>query len=500
MPKNDMRFITNLNHSVAAKVWQLFIVAALTLAASLGTIYIELKNIRLAEAESQHVSFVIEELSTLSENLVDVETGQRGFLLTQKHEYLEPYIAAEKLINNKIKTLNSQIKDPDAITTFKLMQPIIAAKLNVTAASIALTKAGKIDEAMALVNAGSGRAYMDEFRHLRSKLIEREILLLNKKRDKYESELHYALISLNVSGVLAIIVMYIAALSATRQLKKPILALLKGFQALSEGKSEYKVEVKGKDEIARISSSFNEMAGHIVDSREIQESLLSELKRSNADLDKFAYVASHDLKAPLRGIRSLAQWIEEDVTGVASEETLENLGLLKNRVDRLDKLLESLLAYSRTGNKSQLPEVVNIPELVSEIRDYLASDSQFKITYEGNVSDLSTFRVPLELMFRNLINNAVKHHDMANGKVEVYARDIGSQIEFRITDDGPGIAPEFHERIFEMFQTLKPRDHTEGSGMGLAIVKKAVEHFGGRIWVESEPPKRGATFVVIWKK
>jgi signal transduction histidine kinase len=300
--------------------------------------------------------------------------------------------------------------------------------------------------------------------------------------------------------VLAIIIMYIAALAATKQLKRPINALLKGFEAMSEGKSEYKVEVTGKDEIARISNSFNEMAGHIVNARETQESLLSELKRSNADLDKFAYVASHDLKAPLRGIRSLAQWIEEDMTGVASEETLENLGLLKNRIDRLDKLLESLLTYSRIGSKPQSPEVVNIPNLISEITDYLAPSPQFKITYEGNVSDLSTFRVPLELMFRNLISNAVKHHDMASGKVEIDARDIGSQIEFRIKDDGPGIVPEFHERIFEMFQTLKPRDQVEGSGMGLAIVKKTVEHYGGRIWVESEPPIRCATFVVIWKK
>jgi signal transduction histidine kinase len=113
---------------------------------------------------------------------------------------------------------------------------------------------------------------------------------------------------------------------------------------------------------------------------------------------------------------------------------------------------------------------------------------------------VQTKKAPLEQVLRNLIGNGLKHHDKEDGNVIVSARDLGEMIEFRIEDDGPGIAPVFHERIFKMFQTLKSRDTMEGSGMGLAIVKKAVERQGGMIAVESAPPRRGTSFVFTWPK
>ncbi len=152
------------------------------------------------------------------------------------------------------------------------------------------------------------------------------------------------------------------------------------------------------------------------------------------------------------------------------------------------------------GYKTAVPETIDLAKLVADIADYLAPGAGFSITYQGDIADIHTSKSPLELVLRNLINNAVKHHDRPNGQVAVTARNVGRLIEFRIQDDGPGIAEEFHGRIFEMFQTLKPRDHVEGSGMGLAIVKKTVELFGGSIGVESNAANRGATFIFTWKK
>jgi signal transduction histidine kinase len=135
---------------------------------------------------------------------------------------------------------------------------------------------------------------------------------------------------------------------------------------------------------------------------------------------------------------------------------------------------------------------------VADIWDYLAPPAGFVLACPDPMPTLLTPRAPLEQVLRNLIGNAIKHHDRAHARIEVSARACGDCIEFRISDDGPGVPPEFHERIFQMFQTLKPRDQMEGSGMGLAIVRKAVEAAGGSVRVQSAHPERGTTFLFTW--
>jgi len=241
-----------------------------------------------------------------------------------------------------------------------------------------------------------------------------------------------------------------------------------------------------------------------VHARDVAQASLSrsvaELKRSNAQLDSFAYAASHDLKAPLRGIRNLTEWITEDLKQTAGPDILQNLALLHNRVERLDMLLDSLLQYSRVGRGGRPPETIDIRALVGEITDYIAPPAGFTVTFEGSAPGIHVDRAPLEQVLRNLIANALKHHDKDAGTVTVSSRDLGSLVEMRVEDDGPGIRPNFHARIFEMFQTLQSRDTLEGGGMGLAIVKKLVEGHGGLIRVESAPPKRGTALVFTWEK
>jgi signal transduction histidine kinase len=228
---------------------------------------------------------------------------------------------------------------------------------------------------------------------------------------------------------------------------------------------------------------------------------LAELKRSNDELDSFAYAVSHDFKAPLRGIRNLTDWIVDDIQGgKVGNETTKNLALLRNRVDRLHRLLDSLLEYSRVGRIDRAIEEVDSASLIDDIAEYIAPPDGFTINKPGEMPIIQTEKLPLERVLLNLIGNALKHHDRTVGTVTVTARDIGDVIEFCVEDDGPGIEPGFHARIFQMFQTLKPRDELEGNGMGLAIVKKSVEGHGGTIRVISAPPVRGSTFVFTWAK
>lgn len=225
-----------------------------------------------------------------------------------------------------------------------------------------------------------------------------------------------------------------------------------------------------------------------------------ELARSNSDLEEFAYAASHDLKAPLRAISHLVQWIGDDIRGVANQETLENLTLLQGRVARMQMLLDGLLNYSRVGHTNSPIEEVDISEVVQDITAMLVPPPGFVVTCEATMPVIHTHRMPIQVVLENLISNGLKHHDRAEGRITVSAQFADGTTEFRVSDDGPGIAPEFHERIFLMFQTLANSDRAESSGIGLAIVKKQVQSHGGRIWVESAPPARGTTFVFTWKE
>jgi len=226
----------------------------------------------------------------------------------------------------------------------------------------------------------------------------------------------------------------------------------------------------------------------------------NELERSNADLEEFAYAASHDLKAPLRGISHLVEWITEDITANASAQTLENLTLLQGRVSRMQLLLDGLLAYARVGHTHTPVEEVDIAELVRETVAMLAPPAGFEVVCEGEMRTIRTQRTPIQVVLENLISNGLKHHDRASGRITVSMQRTSDMVEFRVTDDGPGIPKHFQERVFLIFQTLASRDVVESSGIGLAIVKRKVQIHGGRIWIESEPPARGTSFVFTWKE
>jgi PAS domain S-box-containing protein len=223
-----------------------------------------------------------------------------------------------------------------------------------------------------------------------------------------------------------------------------------------------------------------------------------ELESTNRDLDDFAYVASHDLRAPLTAIASLVHWIEEDTATLLPPGSAKHLALIKNRVGRMGKLLEDLLDYSRAGRMANEIEFVDTAEMVAQVTDLVRGAAPVTIRTQG-LPAFETVRTPLYQVMRNLISNSIKHHDGDECVLEISASEQGPFYVFRVADDGPGIPRQFHKKVFNMFQTLRPRDEVEGSGMGLALVRKVVERYGGYVQL-IESDGRGTTVEFTWPK
>jgi signal transduction histidine kinase len=221
----------------------------------------------------------------------------------------------------------------------------------------------------------------------------------------------------------------------------------------------------------------------------------------NKELEEFAYIASHDLKAPLRVIDNASKWLEEDLQEHLTPETRENMNLLRGRVGRMEKLLDDLLEYSRIGRTvdERYAEIITGSSMIDNILALLSPPEGFTVNASHGFAHIHVPRMPLQQILMNLIGNAIKHHDKKTGCVEVTMSDDEEHYAFAVKDDGPGIPAQFHDQIFKMFHTLKPRDQVEGSGMGLAMVRKNVEVFGGTINLESSEGN-GSIFRFAWPK
>ncbi|WP_286234577.1 PAS domain S-box protein [Thalassotalea sediminis] len=224
---------------------------------------------------------------------------------------------------------------------------------------------------------------------------------------------------------------------------------------------------------------------------------MRELERSNEELSEFAYIASHDLKAPLRGIMQLSNWIDEELQDNKSPEVAEYIKLMQSRTSRLEGLLNDLLSYATLTERVGELAAVDIETLIDDIFQLLNPPPEFKLNIQGDVKSLQTMTTPLEQIFRNLINNAIKHHDKESGTITVTSKKMKNGYQFSVCDDGPGIEPQFHKQIFGIFKTLKPRDELEGSGMGLAIVKKLLDSYDCSISIESNGAT-GTCFIFTW--
>ncbi len=224
-----------------------------------------------------------------------------------------------------------------------------------------------------------------------------------------------------------------------------------------------------------------------------QEVLMHDLKSANEELKNFAYVVSHDLKAPLRAIGSLTQWISEDYADKFDEEGREHLRLLVGRTRRMDSLIDGILQYSRVGRVHEELVRVDLNLLLHEIIDSLGPHEAISVEVETSLPELRVEKTRIQQVFQNLISNAMKYIDKPQGEVRIGCIEENDDWKFYVRDNGPGIEERHFERIFHLFQTLAPRDRVESTGVGLALVRKIVEMHGGKVWLESAVGK-GSTF------
>ena len=444
------------------------------------------------------------EATTLLRNIIDMETGFRGYLLIGNEAVLGPYYEGERNLLGRFAQLRNALPDGSP----QQERVIRGQYLFQQWASYSHLLIGEKREALRrnpnqtgldglehrnLTTDLTGKVLMDQIRVLFTVFDREEAEIRLKQRQRLQDSIRETrILSVSIT-LLTILLGLLYAAYLVRQFSQRIGGMVVQAQRIAGGDYSTQMQDTANDELTKLSESLNTMTDTI-------NTNIRQLERRNQELDQFAYVVSHDLKAPLRGIETASRWIEEDMGQSVPEHIREFLVLMRTRVRRMENLITGILDLARVGRTPQADEAVFVRHLLREIIDSLELPAGFEVELPFYLPTLQTNRVQLQQVFTNLISNAVKyHHDAAHGRIQIGCVEGSRFYTFSVADNGPGIAPAYHERIFVIFQTLTERDTLESTGVGLAIVKKLVERQGGAIHVESTEGQ-GANFIFTWPK
>jgi signal transduction histidine kinase len=446
---------------------------------------------------------IIRNSAQYQRQIVDMENNFRGYLITGNNDFLRMYNTNAGRIPALYDSLQDETADSSLQTRLlteinalyknwkdKFAAPVIALKQT----SI---KSSNADFVYDFLDSGNisdkvGKNITDLIRGKFMDFNKYEYHQREQRREQLNNSVKHTRILSFYLTVASIIIGLMSAIFTTRFITKRINLMVDTAEKIASGNLTEKIIDNGQDEMTRLSHSLNIMAERL-------EENISDLKKKNADLNQFAYIVSHDLKAPLRGIEMVLNWINEDRGDTLDEKVKEYHAVIRGRLLRMENLINGILEISRLGRNIKSVEEVNIADLLDEIIDTLSPPPEMKIIVNPGMPVISTEKILIEQVFTNLIGNAIKYHDTKKGKIEIGVQDKESYFEFYVKDDGPGIEKEYHEKIFEIFQTLKERDAFESTGIGLTIVKKIIEEKGGYIKVDSETGK-GAVFTFSWPK
>lgn len=446
---------------------------------------------------------VIRMINRYQRNMIDMQSNLRGFLLTGEDNFLQSYAAADsenvvlqKEILPKMDPLSYQRRQMQATDSLHQVWKSAYARLlidarlradNSDSAGVAFRKLYNSKERRLFDRRVSDQTQAN-FREVTNAEYElREVRRTNLNTSVANTRRISFMLTLLSIGLGLSVAFYISYSISHR-----INNMVELADRITVGKFDTLLKDTARDEISHLSGSLNRM------SRMLDE-YITELERKNQELDRFSYVVSHDLKAPLRGIENISRWIEEDFAEDLSDKMLEYTELIRSRIRRMEGLIDGLLALSKIGKQKQPAERVDIGAMLAEIVELISPGPQMRIHLPKRLPVVYTERLPLQQVLSNLISNAVKYHDRSDGEITVGFRETDSAYEFSVADNGPGIDPQYHEKIFIIFQTLTPKDAFESSGVGLAIVKKILDDRKCSIRVVSNVGK-GSSFLFTWPK
>jgi signal transduction histidine kinase len=440
---------------------------------------------------------VIRNSSLLHKLMIDMQSGYRGYLLTSQKSFLDTYYNGINSIQPLIKVQHDLVsagiqKDRlDSILTLhnrwvRYANALISVKED-TSAEAARTYNTLFEKKL---RREVGKRLNDEIRTIFQEFDNYEYAVRRERRAVLERSIERTRqisLSLTLFSIsLALLSSYYIIRIITGRISKMVA------MADDIAKGNFRVmNDDHKDELKQLSESLNAM------SRKLSQNF-RELTQKNKELDQFAYVVSHDLKAPLRGIDNIIAWIEEDHGNDLVPGVSKNIELVKGRTRRLENMINGLLDYARIGKTRKSSEPVNVDVMLRELIDLLVP-ADFIVSIGKGMPMLVTEKMQLEQVFSNLISNAVKYNNKATGNIVITSKETDSSYEFTVKDNGIGIQAEYFDKIFTIFQTLQERDAFESTGVGLAIVKKIIEDQKASITVESEPGE-WTLFRFTWPK
>ncbi|HEX2607018.1 MAG TPA: ATP-binding protein [Flavisolibacter sp.] len=466
-------------------------------------------NFRQSEKVKENAEFLaqsstfIRNSNRFQRNILNMISGLRGFLLTGEGYFLQAYDTAA--LENK--TILKELSDalPDTSQQHSLLIQIEQLNnlwVNEFASPLRLAKisAEASDRNIAYFN----KLYREKIKISNERQINvdlqqklREFVNIEyERRDIQKAILSSSVqstrsISFTLTVTSIILAVFIAGFLSYR-ISRRVLKMVKMADSIAAGNYEVRTSASGNDEVSQLAISLNKMA-------KVLSTNISELQHKNQELDQFAHIVSHDMKAPLRGIDNVVTWIEEDHEQELSPKLKEYITLIKGRAKRGENLIQGLLAYARVDKELIPAEWVEVQQLISEILENFSDKQNLVVHFRDHLPSIFTERLPLFQVFSNLISNAIKYNDKPKLILEIGCTETETSYLFSVKDNGPGIHENYHKKIYLIFQTLQERDSLESTGVGLAIVKKILDARHESITLQSIPGN-GAEFQFTWKK
>ncbi|MBB3697055.1 CHASE3 domain-containing protein [Flammeovirga yaeyamensis] len=507
------------NISITTQVFIGFVIVTVCVLLSIFISYYNSNRIIKSADWVLHTQEVLTQLGNIEALLVDLETGQRGFLITGKIEYLEPFIEGKKRIYQEISSIrkltSDNINQTQRIDSLKL---VVDKKIEELDLTIYLRKNKGYEAAKEIVNNDSGKLFMDEIRMLLSDIEAEELRLLkirSPEPEQIKETTNYLLIGL---FGFTLIIISIVFTYIYRSIRIPIQKLQVGLEHIGKGNLDYTFEIQKANEFGNLAQfiesvllelkttivSKEELETEIIIRKEVENDLTNiknNLENRNKELEQFTYITSHDLQEPLNSIISFSNFLikEKDKMSEIGQKSIE---VITESSFRMRALIKELLEYTKIGKKSYQKEI-DVEKIIVDLKTDLHSliqEKQACITYKGKPLKVNGYKLDLINLFQNLIVNSLKFSkEKTPPIITINAEEQTNEYKFWISDNGIGIEEKYFDKIFMIFQKLHRHDEYSGTGIGLAYCQKVIDMHKGKIWMESKIGEGTTVFFTIAK-